>query len=185
MALTKGQKKLAGVIALGGVALLVDRFVLSGPAPADAAQAESLLVEKGDPVAKAAASATRPSGRGWGAQEVGSRVSGSYERNGRPVAKGDPFHLPVVVVPSAVAHSPAGNVERPGIAFARTHQLKAIMASGGGGSALLNDRLVRVGDIIADWRVVEISTSCVLFEKGSERVKLVLSDPATKLQMIK
>lgn len=188
MALTKAQKKMAGVIAVGGAALFADRFIFSGGAPADAAQAESLLVSKGDAGAKdgvkpGQAPATQPSAHGWGAQHIGARLSASFDRNGKPVVKGDPFHLPVVVVPQTVAPVVAG--ERPGMTFARSHVLKAIMASGRGGSALLNDQLVHEGDTVSDWRVVEISPAAVLFEKGSERVKLGLSDPGARSQTIK
>lgn len=65
-----------------------------------------------------------------------------------------------------------------------TYTLKAIMTVGAERLAAIDDRVVKVGDMMGDERVVQILPDAVVLERGGQRRWLVLSTSESSLGLI-
>ena len=61
------------------------------------------------------------------------------------------------------------------IDFADRHELKAVASHDEGGAALIDDKYVRVGQVIDGFRLVEVSERQVTLVAGEVQVRLKLS----------
>lgn len=193
MNLTVNQKRLSAVLAVALVGLLIDQFI-GGPAPVSATPAESLLVPRsGGPAAEA-----RPNGtdipntarieksrslRSWGAPGVQTRLAELSTATAEPgtgeAVRSDPFRVEqpaLVQIPTSKPSERETTAREDADTFAASHQLRAVIGSGPKGVVLISDRMVRMGEGLEGWRLVEIGSTTAVFEKAGFRVRFGLSD---------
>lgn len=64
----------------------------------------------------------------------------------------------------------------PAVEFLASHHLKAIIVSQGKSIALINDRMLRLGEGIDGFELFAFEANSVLLRRGSQRVRLRISD---------
>ena len=176
MRLTTSRKICLGVLGVGVCALAYDHY--NGvAAPEDMAAAASFLTRtpaaaKGTPAADGAAPAA--------ADDLVARLA-ALRTTGPAAAVRDVF------VPSSawVAPQDTTNAEAEARrdAFCRTHVLKAVVAVGrnpkngppAAGKAMVNDKLLTVGQSIDGWRLVSVGPTRAVFAAGRASARLALS----------
>jgi hypothetical protein len=163
MKVTKQQKVYAGLLVLGLTALVLDRCVFT-PASADASdQASDLLI------AKPAQSRTE--------SPAPNRKATTTAPSGNPVALkltelSESMHLPATAVKDAF--SPAATWSGSGTTtaggevrnFEQTHTLIGVMVSGGSAAAMVDGKLVRVGQSIDGYKLISVSKGKAVFKSG-------------------
>jgi hypothetical protein len=167
MQLTKRQKICLAVLGVAGVALVLDRAVLSrGPrgGPASAAADETAT---GAPL-------PRPSGLP-AAEPPKAAPSGSLVDKLQALAKAgdevaDAFALP------AAWRAELGARPRPSAAdvFGRRHRLTAVMLTGRIRRAVVDDTCLAVGEVMDGFRLIAVDAASATFVRGDARVTLRL-----------
>lgn len=195
MTLTRQQKVLVTILALGVGAMLIDRLVLSsgatGPSPAAAHAVRSAATGAGDvsliDEAQALAALIAADRND---DDVADRLAEYARQHGLDVSSmRDGFEpSPTWVAPAAAAQT---GPDRPAAMpqdherFVRSHKLVAVMGSGPGAVAVIDGRALRVGQIIDGYRLIEVRERTAIFAPahrpggdsggnsgGSERVEL-------------
>jgi hypothetical protein len=171
MKLTKERKVLVGILAVAGCALVWDQC-FSGPEADAPAGAEAALVApvgapaKPAPTAMGSVEQTPPLLR---LTEKLQAVDREQQLSITPLS--DPFKIP------AAWTGPGAVFEGTGATFAQRHHLTAIMVSGARrGSAIIDGELVRVGQTLDGYKLVEVTTRSAVFECNQQVARLVLSD---------
>lgn len=172
MMLNGRQKTGVAVLALGIVALAIDRaFVLpkSAPASEPGAFVDSYT-------ATASEGETGPAPAASRAQTVARRLDAAWsDKNLRLEAPRNLFALPE----SWDRNSASGNAARPRrtatASFAAAHTLEAIIMDEEGERALIDDRLVRLGESLDGHVLVRVNKESVLFERDGERIEFRLT----------
>jgi hypothetical protein len=173
MVLNGRQKVGVVVLTVGAVALVVDRaFVLPKSAPASDRAVP--VVEKG----LRAASGERPTPSSLetsSVQTVTRRLEAAWSEKGLSFeAPRDLFSLS-----GSWGRDPdplPGDrlTGRGDASFVRTYKLEAIIEDEEGRHASINDRLLRLGDSLDGYTLVEIQSESVLFEREGRRIELRL-----------
>jgi len=160
------QRKLSiAVLALAGGALIVDKMFLGATGPA-AARADEVAVQ----VETTAAAPAR-------SQPAQPTVAKRLERlapHGGEV--GDAFAVPAAWRKVAVKAAEQGpNIDTPAAAFAKEHHIAAIMRGGQDPArAMVNGKIVSLGDSIDGGTLVEVNDQGAVFEVGGVRVLIAL-----------
>ncbi len=171
MSLSKRQKVLSGVFLVGLVGLVADRTIPRPQGGPKAASAESAA-----PASHTARSNNAP---GEGDQSTRPPLAERLkkllpdEEDGAAMLR-DPFALPVPWSDSV------GNKERipdAAGAFARRHQLKAVVVRGQDVSAQVDDSFLVPGQTMEGFRLVSINDRSVVFERDGKQVVLDLVIP--------
>lgn len=187
MTLTGRQKKMIAMLAFSVVSFFVDQMFF-GPSKVDAGSSLLLARPGGGEVGQAGAGATTQRSAAslqWGARGVQARLVAAT----RPFATSlvetrDIFH-PMGLAKPATEKAPTDMAARtvvkesapdPVVVFLSKHSLRAVMSAGKGGCAMVDDRLVRVGELLDGHRLIALERRAAIFEVNSVRVRLTLSD---------
>jgi hypothetical protein len=175
MALNKRQRMSMGVLAIGLMALVVDRmYVLPKSAPAQpAAGSDDYTVTATSERAMAPPPLSAPAGL-----TATSKLEAAWSgKNLRLDESRDLFSLP----PSwPRARGPEKRTTPTAAAetvFAARHKLEAITMDLEGERALVDDKLLRLGDILEGFQLIAIDRESATFERDGQRVRLVLAKP--------
>jgi hypothetical protein len=172
MALNKRQRMSVGVLAIGLAALVVDRiYVLPQSAPAgQTAAADDHTITATSETAAAPPPVSAPAGL-TAATKLETVWSDKDLRFDEPR---DLFSLPpswprtrgpeIRIVPAVAAET----------LFAAAHRLEAITMDPQGRRALIDDRLLRLGEMLEGFELVAIDKESVTFEQDGQPVQLEL-----------
>ena len=178
MTLSKQRKVYLAVLGLGLLSLGADRLFLGGGQTAPEQATASVIV---------APSRSQPSAPaktvGGEAPAVITRVNALAERlamvssrqNVDPQAVPDAFELSPEW--KAALHPPDGTdgTSKRIASFQQTHHLTSVVMDKVGGSAIINDNVVRVGQELDGFKLVSVSRDLAALESGSLRVELKLA----------
>lgn len=181
MVLTKRQKVMLGVLGLGAVALAVDKLMpgggQTGPSTANAASATFVGSTVSD----------SPVPRGTGGRDadlldnsVASQLDTLRRTLGMDLDSTKDAFCPSKTWLSALRPGDCvvtSSDEVRAIDFGRMHELKGIITSGDGGAAFIDDKYVRIGQIIDGFRLVKLGYRMVVFESNGAEVVLKLKSP--------
>jgi hypothetical protein len=168
MKVTKQQKIFAGLLALGLVALAMDRFVFSPQTAQASDDSAALLVAKPSKVATPTIAAS-------GKLAVDSSVTNPIAL--KLNALSDSLHLPNAPVKDAFLPSqawlgkPSGERTDPKT-FEQMHQLSGVMLSGSHPAAMINGKLVSVGDMIDGYRLISVAPGAANLQMDEIKVTL-------------
>jgi hypothetical protein len=175
------RKVLIGALGLGALAFVLDRTVFSagGDAaePASAADASAYVVKpSAGPQALAKVipgNETRTSSLAGRLRASSSARLGAYELR-------DAFMPSPAWQPAAVLEEPAA---RSTAQFAARHHLNGVLASSGersssGGHALVDGKIIAVGQLVDGFRLVSVSHRSAAFESADGRVVLEMDHSA-------
>lgn len=201
MTFTKGQKRLAAVLGVALLAYAADQFVFTGtPQSADARAAlpvssdGSVAAANGESAAgrepgsqlvavRQATTRPTPTGGSFGATAVQQRLVLASKTVDTHIDQSRDIFFPNWK-PRALAEAPAGPAAGtpapprfdPAAEFAARHRLRALLVRYGEGVALVNDRLLKVGQSLGGFRLSAIGRHSVMFERAGVMVELKLSD---------
>jgi len=183
MTLTKRQKVMVAVLGLGVAALAVDKVLLgeeqAGPPSAQLAAPPGPVAT---PAPIPSASATTP-GHNIVA-EISALAAGLD--GVRDALALDLSDTPDAFCPSETwlwdlrpsEQIVTSSQEVRVIGFSQRHTLKAVVTHGKGGAAYIDDKYVRVGQVIDGFRLVKVSDRMVTLKAGGVQVELKLqTDP--------
>lgn len=174
MGLSRERKIFVGLLGVAGLALVVDMGVLR-PSSASASDAPPApgLVEK---VMSLAGAPDRGAGEHGGAVLLPAALAERLRRveTGDP-AISDAFALPPEWTKALQEPAPKASAEPTGPLV-----LSAVMPSPSGGVAIINDRPVRVGELVGEtgYRLIRITEGTALVQRGDRVVKLELPQSA-------
>ena len=176
MTLTKQQKILGGILALGLSVLAVDRFVLSsggtGPATATASSTDAAEVVTANPIsdvkALVAMAATQQTHAGLASRLSDFARHHAVDPDGvRDAFAPSPAWVPPTTDASPTSPAAAEPASTAVTRFLQTHQLVAVMGGGEGRSAsvaIINGKTLRLGQSISGFRLVEVRRRSALLE---------------------
>jgi hypothetical protein len=169
MKLTKERKIYAGLFVLAACAFAGDQL-FSGPKEA-AASVDAAVVATAQ-AAPAAAGATKPNPHSANTTQLAQRLRAlDHEEALSASALSDPFKLSKTWDGAALAQGD-GSIS----SFIQRHRLTAVMVSGVRGSAIIDGELVRVGQSLEGFKLVEVSTKSAMFERNKQIARLTLTD---------
>jgi len=168
MTLTKHQKVLVAVFAIGLAGLIVDRVWLRP----EAASADSPAGSNAQP----SSPASRPSSQAKPDKpSVAQRLETLWpDREPDFSDLRDPFCLPCSW--SGVQTDGPTAAEDPGTGFAATHRLSAVLLEGRVSYALVGDRFLTPGQEMDGFKLVSVGDRFAVFERGGSRVVLKLGN---------
>jgi len=180
MKVTKSQKISMGVLGVAVMAFIVDRTFFSpgtaGAAPTPAAD----VTDATAPVASALVPASATSGAGSeirlpNEELISDRLKaiGGVDLNGVRDAFAPPRQWVAAQHPVAVRQE-----RNPAAEFTAAHRLNAVMASRGGGEAIVDGQLLHVGQRLGEFQLVAIDRQSAVFVAGNLKATLVL--PSTR-----
>ena len=177
MKLNGRQKLCVGVLGVAAAALVVDRVFLApdtaGPAPASAADR---------PDAAPAAGQVQPlidDGTAAPGVSVAQQLQTAWQQCQVDLASlRDAFSPPRQWVAQAAPDRPVEPARIAAERFVKQHRLKSVMAAGRGGSAIVDDKLLAVGQKLDGFTLVTVAAEAVVLEGDGVRVTLRLKDTA-------
>jgi hypothetical protein len=172
MALNKRQKTSMGVLAIGLAALVVDRmYVLPQSAPAgQATAADEYTVTATSDRAVVPPPASAPPDL-----TVAAKLEAAWSDNDlRSDGPRDLFSLPSSWPRNRGSEKPPRPTMTAEMIFATSHKLEAITMDPQGKRALIDDKLLRLGEMLEGFRLVAIDTESVTFERDEQRIQLEL-----------
>ena len=162
---------------MAAAALVVDRVFLApattGPAPASAADRPA--------EAPAAGQVQPPTDDGTAAPgvSVAQQLQAAWQRCQVDLASlRDAFSPPREWFAQAAVSRPVEPARVAAEKFVKQHRLKSVMAAGRGGSAIINDKLLAVGQKLDGFTLVTVAAEAVVLEGDGVRVTLHLKDTA-------
>jgi len=176
MKLTQRQKIYVLVLIVAAVALLVDQVFLGGGGePTDQAMAQPA----GEPVAEAptAVALATPAGPiGTHRRSVADRLARYVEAHAAHSAAIRDAFLPA---PSWMAElspeiSDDDKARRSAEAFKQQHRLMAVLTGTGGGTAIVDNKCLRIGETLDGFSLQSVGTHSAVFVMEGERVELTL-----------
>ncbi|MFO8012812.1 MAG: hypothetical protein R6X20_05835 [Phycisphaerae bacterium] len=184
MTLTRSRKIILAVLAVAVVALVVDRLVLappaSGPKHARAAPTPSPADTAAKTRATPSPAAATPS-ETVGRPALAERLEATAERfQLDPETLRDGFvpsqaWLVDLVEPAPEAAPEAVETQAsPAEQFAEQHTLTSVILTTGGGSAVIDGKVVPVGQVLDGFRLTRLTRSSAVFEADGEEVELRL-----------
>lgn len=184
MALSKQRKILVAVALVTGVCFVADALFLgpsASPAPPASTSAAGADVGQGaEPKTTLARLATDR--QAFGAPGVAQRLRSATRPDGASLtASRDLFFPNGIAKPAPVQAAPGVETPKPApidpaTEFASRYKLRAVMIAGGQSVALINHRLVHVGQTVGGYKLVHLETKAARLEKAGITVRLVLSD---------
>lgn len=173
MALTKERKLLLGALGSAGLILAADQVLLGPPRGANASQIAPIE----QPIAPTTTTTQAPSAQP-GAMEVSlasgevldtwnARLGEATAGDGDRATIADPFSI------TERRESGPADVISPQ-AFLQQHNLTAVMIGGEIGVALINNKPVRIGQMIAGYRLISVDDRSAELRAGGQSVRLVL-----------
>jgi hypothetical protein len=181
MGLTRQRKAILGVLGLSGLSLVMDRaFFAPAEAGADSVvePAEADLPQRTDPAVApvALADSGTPPLRSAAAQAA--RLREAAERfHLDPRAIDDVFRPRWLAMPAAPAAEAVESLT-DAAAFVAQHRLSAVMGSGPNGHAIVNGRLLRVGEVMGGYRLEGVGERLARFSSDGETAELRVDEPA-------
>jgi len=170
MALARRQQAFVAVFLLGLVGLVVDRVFLrpqGGPGTAAADSSDTYAVPF-SPVKDAPS----PSAEAQG-PSVAERLDRVWpDREPNAVEARNPFSLTPLWLRS-VGTGPAAGPDAAEV-FAQAHPLVAVVMDGRQSYALVNDRVLTLGEQIDGFTLVSVGSKSAVFERRGERIVLEL-----------
>ena len=184
MKLTKSQKVYVAVLVTAVVAFLVDRVFLGGDGQVEQASAAEGSVVSAESPRRVSAPPEAPDDT----PSIAARLADLQQTHAV-----DPRHMREAFLPSAAWNRqlrpsrPSQNPSAPqvpaslsarGDAFVAAYQLKSILHLDDGGVALVNEKVVRIGDTLGGFTLIELTEDAAVFESDGHRVRLKLANPA-------
>lgn len=174
MALSKERKLLLGALGSAGLILLADQVLLGPPQGANASQVAPI---EQPPPAPTAAATEAPSAQS-GAMEVSkassevldtwnAKLSDATTGVGDGTAIADPFSV------TERREADPADVVSPQV-FLQQHKLTAVMTGGDIGVALINNKPVRIGQMVAGYRLINVDDRSAELRAGGQSVRLIL-----------
>lgn len=158
---TKKQKVLIGLMGIALIALAVDNMS-QGPAPAQARPTPAPVPA----IAQEAKPAVTPPVAVWPERSVGNLLRNLRGQKPRDLDNKQSGNLP---------QEPA-TPEDPGLVqarqFAQSQKLTAVMRSQEGGFAIINNQIIRKGDSLKGFKLIEVSKDAAVFERGEYMIEL-------------
>ena len=191
MKLTKRGIVLLGLLGLAAVAIVVDRLVQSAPAAAPQPAAASSPVSGAAHPAPARPATPTATGTPAATAVQASAIADRLRRAGEGLDM-DPMNLRDAFVPpeswlarpptpEGHAAAPAAPVADSADRFVREHKLTSVLIDADGGIAVVNDKVLRVGQEIDGYRLVRLAPGTALFTGGdggaSVRLRTVPPSP--------
>jgi hypothetical protein len=170
MKVTKSQKVYFGVLAVGLLALGVDRFVLTPPTAAASDDAQSLLVKPGDASTGAAdAIPAIPASFTIQANPISDKLK--QLNDSVPASKGE---LRDAFTPGTAwtGATPAASATAAVVNFPDTHHLTGVLVSGRTGQAMVDGKDVLVGQTLDGFKLIAVKPGIAVFQQGDVQVTL-------------
>jgi hypothetical protein len=184
--MTRERNILATILTVGLGALLVDRMVQGGGEPAAADAALSVAVQPAvvaslnTPAAPTSSNAVSSPPQG---PSVAQRLARTAEHLAiDPATVREAFSPPASWLPAAgpAARASAAAPSAQAGQFAQSHQLEAVVLSGGGSFVVVGGRTIYKGQSLDGLVLVEIQSRAAVFESPQMRVVLRLSSDAAE-----
>jgi hypothetical protein len=179
MKLTKERKIYVGLFVLAAAAFVGDQL-FSGPSHPEASAEAALVVPAAARTAAIASISTAKERASASLEQGGSslRLAEKLAAVDREQALSttelsDPFQT------AKSWDAPQVSSDNRPAAFAQRHKLTAVMVSSarnGGESAIIDGELVRVGQSLDGFRLIEVSTRSAVFECNKQLARLALAD---------
>lgn len=180
MKVTRERKILCGVMAIGLLALVIDRATGGGGAdpqsPAadgsDAAvvQPAAAITSPRPTPALANPAATCPAANASLSTRIAALAKSDVPAGSRRAAFRDPFHIPK---PWADNLAPP-RIPTPSAAARVEHRLTAVVLDGRRSRAVIDGSLLRVGQSVSGYTLVGVTQDLAVLERGSSRLLLKL-----------
>jgi len=180
MTLSRSRTIVLAVLALAVTALLVDRLVLA-PSAGGPARARAASTAEGSPSGTGEASSPAPATSPQA--DPGPRLADSLEAVAEPCEL-DPDRLRDGFVPAKawleelVEPPPEAEASEPQTSpatrFAERHTLTSVILTSHSGSAVIDGKVVPVGQTIDGFRLIRLSRRSAVFEGDGEEVALHL-----------
>jgi hypothetical protein len=154
MKLSKKQVIYGLLLAAAGVAYAIDAAFFGPPAAARANQAagDASAISAAKPATGEATAVDEPE------HALTSRLQKWASDNSTSLADmPDVFQPPVITKPVPVAAVPPPPPEDPAVAFNRQHRLIAIVLDGEGGYALIDGRVLRIGQLLDGTKLIGLT----------------------------
>jgi hypothetical protein len=174
MALNKRHKVGIGVLALGLIALVVDRtFVLPESAPAgQAGFTDDYTIKTTSKSVATPAPVLQPA-----LSKVAQKLEAAWsEKHLSPDRPRNLFALPESWRQESTPRKGDNPRAEATATFLRTHNLEAIVVGAQSTQALVDDRLYRLGQELDGFELIAIDKESVTFERNHEQVKLQLAN---------
>jgi len=187
MSLTRSRKIVLVILAVAAIALLVDRLVLA-PSATGPKHARAAPTSGAGPTGNKAASA--PDSPASPGADTRPRLADRLQTLGEQFEM-DPDDLRDGFIPAdawleelvekeveAPPPPPEPEVSEPQVSaatqFAEQHTLTSVILTSSGGSAVIDGKVVPVGQAIDGFRLIRLTHSSAVFEAGDETVELRL-----------
>jgi hypothetical protein len=188
MKLTRERKVYLAVLSAAGAIWGIDRVVLSGgPQGAHAGVVQQTVAPQVDRVASAADdAATRSIAKSPAPARAADRtaqptLASRLKELSQRVAEGDGlnassglFEEPEWAKPAVSEKAKAVDPAATEAEFRDSHELTAVLTVAGKPMAIINGRLLQIGETLGGYRLAEIQRDAVLLERGQARVRLPL-----------
>jgi len=177
--LTKRQIACIIICGVALLALVCDRLLLSdqtGPQSAAAAPRQTASARRGVPRPQATA-APAPSKRTpirRRLADLAERMTFDSDTDGDAMRPSDAWLAELTPADDVKVAPPPVVGESPTAAFRRSHRLEAVMLRDRGGQAVVNGRMLSVGETLDGFRLTGLSTTSATFESGEKTVVLTL-----------
>jgi hypothetical protein len=183
MNLSKSRKVMLGLLGLAAVAFAADKLLRGGATlQPNAAAAQTLPGGTVPALQPAAPAATEEAKAAPALLSVAERLKGLAETSGlNPTLARDAFVPPESWIPEAPppASTPAAPVVKvdPAADFARNHKVTAVILVGNAGSAIIDGKVVQIGQELDGFTLVRMAAGSVVFKaiSGSSEVELRLA----------
>ena len=169
MKLTKERKIYAGLFVVAACVFVGDQ-IFSGPKEAAASTDQAVVATARPPHAAPPASTASTHSRIT--NQLAQRLRTlDHDQALSATALSDPFKLS-----KAWDNGSDALADGRAWSFNQKHHLTAVMVSGGRGTAIIDGQLVRLGQSIDGFKLVEVSTKSAVFECNKQIARLVLAD---------
>jgi len=179
MTLTRSRKIILAVLALAVAALLADRLFLSGTSEPKRAAASPATTETPPAAVEPASPESEGTAPAQEAPLLARRLQAIAEQlELDPARLRDGFTLPKAWLEELQEPPPASQEaepeESPAVRFAEQHTLTSVILTSGGGSAVVDGKVVPMGQAVDGFTLVRLTRSTAVFEAGGEQVELRL-----------
>lgn len=175
---TRQRKILFGVLAIAVAALAIDRMVMQGPQSAEGSTSESqymdTVAELGQQSAPTVAVAPKIAAPNRSVADLLMQFRGQVPQQ--------PQQIENAFVPSptwidadqqlTAKVTTANPAEDRARQFVQDHTLTAVMRTGDGGFAIVNNTIVRLGQTLGGFELIEITADAAVFRGNDYQVQL-------------
>ncbi len=181
MTLTRSRKMILAILALAVAALVTDRLFLSGGTGPQRASASPAAAETRSGAAAPASPETEPPAPAQKGPRLATRLQAIAEQLDLDAAGArDAFTLPPAWLnelqdPPTASQEPEPEPEPdPAARFAEHHTLTSVILTADGGSAVVDGKVVPMGQAIDGFTLVRLTRSTAVFEADGQQVELRL-----------